>query len=176
MDKTIRVVAECVFFQGDRILVDTGYDQVKGETFFRPLGGSIEFGEAGRDAIAREIREEIGAEITELHLIETLENIFTYEGETGHEIVQVYTANFTDPVFYQTGVICMRDAEGCDHRAVWKPLSDFGEGGDILYPDGLLHILLEWQRMLGMMQAYYQPDEGPGGFDWDGALREMHGE
>jgi hypothetical protein len=42
----IRPVALCVFRNNDGILVFEGYDDVKGETFYRPPGGGIEFGES----------------------------------------------------------------------------------------------------------------------------------
>lgn len=43
--QTIRPLAICVFRHAGRILVAEGTDEVKGETFYRPLGGAIEFGE-----------------------------------------------------------------------------------------------------------------------------------
>ena len=57
----IRTIAICLFSHNGGILVAEGIDAVKGETFYRPLGGGIEFGEYGADTVAREIREEIGA-------------------------------------------------------------------------------------------------------------------
>jgi hypothetical protein len=38
----IRVIAICVFRNGNRILVGDGYDPTKGEVFYRPPGGRIE--------------------------------------------------------------------------------------------------------------------------------------
>ena len=57
-----------------------------------PWGGTIEFGERSEQTAIRELREEreeIGAEIKSLRLLGTLENIFTLDGNTGHEIVMV---------------------------------------------------------------------------------------
>jgi NADH pyrophosphatase NudC (nudix superfamily) len=59
----IRPLAICVFRREDRILVAEGFDPVKQEHFYRPLGGGIEFGENSVETISREIREEINAEI-----------------------------------------------------------------------------------------------------------------
>ena len=56
----IRVIAVSVFQNAGRILVFKGHDPVKGETFYRPLGGAIEFGETSQQALVREIREELG--------------------------------------------------------------------------------------------------------------------
>ena len=41
----IRPLAICVFLNNNRILVAEGYDPIKQQTFYRPLGGGIEFGE-----------------------------------------------------------------------------------------------------------------------------------
>ena len=59
----IRALAICLFLDGDRILVSEVRDPVKGVSFCRPLGGGIESGETGVQAVVREIREEIGAEL-----------------------------------------------------------------------------------------------------------------
>ena len=44
----VRTIAICVFKKGGRIFVAEGYDPAKQETFYRPLGGRIEFGERGQ--------------------------------------------------------------------------------------------------------------------------------
>ena len=59
----IRPLAICIFRKNDRILVAEGYDPVKNEHFYRPLGGGIEFGEYSEQTIRRELMEEIGAEV-----------------------------------------------------------------------------------------------------------------
>jgi len=76
----IRPLAICVFRHEDRILVAEGRDEIKDETFYRPLGGAIEFGEYARDTLVRELREEIGAEIGDLQYLGALENVFAYMG------------------------------------------------------------------------------------------------
>ncbi len=59
----IRPIALCLFRHADKLLVFEGYDEIKRQTFYRPLGGAIEFGEYSHETIAREIREELGAEV-----------------------------------------------------------------------------------------------------------------
>lgn len=142
--KTIRVVAICVVRDGDRIFVSENLDRVKRETFYRPLGGGVEYGERGVDAITRELREEICAEVDNLRLLGTVENIFTLNGAIGHEIVFVYQGRFSDQSFYQRERIDGFDgAEGTEPLvAVWKPLHFFLQGCAPLYPDGLLELLI----------------------------------
>src|SRR5262249_25090925 len=73
MSNEVRRVAICVFRHADRILVARGHDALKGQHFMRPLGGRIEFGELAADALRREIREELNAEIHEPELLGVLE-------------------------------------------------------------------------------------------------------
>ena len=73
------------------LLVSANVDAF-GEEYERPLGGNVEFGEYASDAIRREIREEIGQELTDVLLLGVLENLFELDGAPGHEIVFVFTA------------------------------------------------------------------------------------
>jgi 8-oxo-dGTP pyrophosphatase MutT (NUDIX family) len=59
----IRPLAICVFRNEDRILVNEGYDPVKQEAFYRPLGGGIEFGESSMDTVCRELMEELNVDV-----------------------------------------------------------------------------------------------------------------
>jgi ADP-ribose pyrophosphatase YjhB (NUDIX family) len=136
----IRPIVICIFRHKDRLFVTEGYDSFKKETFFRPLGGAIEFGERSRASIIREIREEMDAEIKDLSYIGMIENIFTYDGEPGHEIVLVYEASFVDSRLYELESVKCKDNGGW-LMAQWKPMADFRVGSAILYPDGLLDFL-----------------------------------
>lgn len=138
----IRPLAICVFRKDDRILVAEGYDPVKRQTFYRPLGGAIEFGEQSEDTVRRELMEEIGAEVGEVWYLGTLENIFVFNGEPGHEIVLIYDGVLTDSKLYEQAEVEGNEAEvGESFKAVWKSLDEFGEGKSILYPTGLVELL-----------------------------------
>ena len=142
-ERTVRPLAVCVFRRGDDLFVAEGYDPAKREVFYRPLGGTIEFGEHSRETIVREIREEIGQEITGLRYLGALENVFTYDGQPGHEIVLVYQAKFADAALHeQSSVKGMEDGD-VPFRAVWKPIAGFERGEAPLYPEGLLQLLKE---------------------------------
>jgi ADP-ribose pyrophosphatase YjhB (NUDIX family) len=76
--------------------VAEGRDSVKQQTFYRPPGGTIEFGEQGNETVVRELLEEIDAEVAEPRYIGTLENISTLEGQPEREIVLVCQGDFVD--------------------------------------------------------------------------------
>ena len=138
----IRPLAICLFRHNGKILVSEERDPTKNETFYRPLGGGIEFGEHSEEAIHREIMEEIGAEVKDLVYLGTLENIYVFDGEPGHEIVQVYDGALTEVGLYEQAVISGYEAEvNLPMKVLWKSLDEFGPGKAILYPDGLLEIL-----------------------------------
>jgi len=139
MDR-IRVLALALFRRGDEILVMEGYDPLKRETFYRPLGGAVEFGERVIDALHRELREEIGAAIKDVRLLQVMENLFVFDGKPGHEIVWMHDAALIDPAFYARDEIVI-DENGTRGRAVWKSLREFETGRAMLYPDGLLELL-----------------------------------
>ena len=136
----IRPIALAIIRDQGRLLVFEGRDPLKPETFYRPLGGGIEFGERGAEALAREMREEIGAEIANVRYLGTIENLFTHLGEPGHEICLMYEADLVDHTFYERRAIEGLDAEE-PLLALWKPLTDFGPGRPPLYPDGLIEFM-----------------------------------
>jgi 8-oxo-dGTP pyrophosphatase MutT (NUDIX family) len=136
----IRPIVVCVFRDGDRILAAEFQDPSSGVQFYRPLGGAVHFGEHSRDCIVREIREEMGAEITDLTYVGMMENIFTYDGQPGHEIVLVYEAKLADPRLYEVEAFRCQD-DGGEFMAVWKPIAMFRDGEAPLYPEGILELL-----------------------------------
>jgi len=143
--KRVRPLAICVFRNQDRILVNQGYDQVKDKYFYRPLGGGIEFGETSLETICRELREEINVEVDKesLTYLGTVENIFHFNGEPGHEIVLVYDGKLKDLGLYEQAVIAGKEANGEEFEAMWMSLDEFGTGKRILYPTGLAEILAD---------------------------------
>jgi 8-oxo-dGTP pyrophosphatase MutT (NUDIX family) len=142
--KRIRPLAICIFRHHDRILVAEGYDPVKDERFYRPLGGGIEFGEPAAETICRELGEEIQVEVAResLKLLGAVENIFTFLGKAHHEIVLIYDGALQEPGLYEQAVIEGQEANGEPIHAVWKSIKEFGEGKAILYPTGLLELLV----------------------------------
>lgn len=139
----IRPIAICIFKKEDELLVGEGYDSIKQQTFYRPLGGTIEFGEASRQTIIRELREELGATVTDLRYLATLENIFIYNGQPGHEIVFVYEGRLAEPSFYERAEFTGYEDTGLEFKIKWQSLEMFRRGEIPLYPTGLLELLAE---------------------------------
>lgn len=142
--KRIRPLAICVFRHNNDILVSEGYDSIKQQQFYRPLGGAIEFGEPSTDTICRELMEEINVEVDRksLKYLGALENIFIFNGNPGHEIVLIYDGALKDLKLYEQTLIQGKEAEGEEIRAMWKNLDEFITGKSILYPTGLVEMLV----------------------------------
>jgi 8-oxo-dGTP pyrophosphatase MutT (NUDIX family) len=134
-----RPIAIAILRRADTILVTAVPDPVKGVTGYRPPGGTIEFGEAGAATVVRELREELGVDIVDPRYLGTLENIFSYLGNVGHELVRVYDVRFADPSLYgRTEFPCI-ESDGVPFTCVWKALADFER--EPLYPNGLRDLL-----------------------------------
>jgi len=135
----VRSLAVCVIRDRDRIFISEISDRQNQQTFYRPLGGAIDFGELSEEAARRELEEEIGAEITDMKYLGIIENVYTYKGKPGHEIMIVYQGAFADDSLYERAWLPRLDKRSV--RAVWKPLVDFRSGQSLLYPEGLLQLL-----------------------------------
>ena len=136
----IRPIAICVCRDGHRILVTEFC--TRGRVYYRPIGGTIEFGERGEEAVRREFLEEIASGLGEVCYLGMLENIYTDGGRRGHEIVLVYDGRLTDASLYKKEVL-HGDENGKPFKAVWKGMDEFGPGKPPVYPDGLLALLAD---------------------------------
>jgi 8-oxo-dGTP pyrophosphatase MutT (NUDIX family) len=137
----VRAIAIGVIRDADRLFVAEGHDVVTGETFYRPLGGTIEFGETGAQAVQREFVEESGHPVAQPTYIGALENLFTNDGRPGHEIVLVYETAFEDERVMGMDAVACREETGIPFTARWMPLATFRHGDAPLYPDGLLDMI-----------------------------------
>lgn len=134
----IRPVALAVIRDGSRLLVRR-YTAPNGDRYYRPLGGAIEFGELAAQAVKREIREEIEAEIERVRHLTTVENIFERDGEQAHQIEFLFEARFVDRSLYRAELIHGTESSGKRIEAVWLDLSGPLDGP--LYPQGLRELL-----------------------------------
>lgn len=120
----IRFLALGAIRHEDRIFLSRGFDPLKQETFYRLLGGGVDFGETSLEALKREFKEEIDAELANIEYLGCLESIFVYGGKSGHEIIQLYRCDFADPKFYQLEQISFQEGKR-QKTALWVDLARF---------------------------------------------------
>jgi len=135
-DPRIRNLAVGLPVRDGHVLVQE-FGGAEGEPpFVRAIGGGIEFGERAADALRREFREELGVEVTGERLLAVTENIFTFLGVPGHEIVHIFAVECADleawPLDARIKVI--------DDQSIvaWHRLDALGGEGVPFYPDGAL--------------------------------------
>lgn len=133
----VRVIALAVIKHQGRIFLSQGYDPVKESTFYRAMGGGIKFGEYSLDGLKREFQEEINAELTNIKYLGCIENIFSYSGQQGHEIIQLYQCDFVDPEFYNRDRIDFSEGER-QKVAVWVDLEQCKSGELRVVPEQFL--------------------------------------
>ena len=138
----VRPIAIGIVRRGDELLlmvVRSDDGAIKG---YRPLGGSIEFGERAADALKREFAEELGLAVTEPVLLTVLENLYSHEGAAGHEIVFVFEASLAATAAYRSERFSYEDG-GVRNDVEWVALARFRAGAAELFPTGLLEHLAD---------------------------------
>lgn len=90
-------------------------------SFQRPLGGHVEFGEYAADTLHREFGEEIGQRLTGVRRLGVLENIFSWQGGTEHEVVFIFSAALADEAAYEITEQVIRDDTEPKSRVLWRP-------------------------------------------------------
>lgn len=118
---------------GKQLLFSRGYDSVKKQAFLRLLGGHVEFGETGEQTIKREMQEEVGCNALDVKFLSAIENIFTYNGKEGHEIILVYEGRLSDTTLYEKDRFMFQ--EGSEKKeAGWYSRVDVEKEGVPIYP------------------------------------------
>lgn len=125
--------------EGD-IFVEKLYDSTADERFYRPVGGAVEFGEMSTETLQREYREELDISVDVNRYLGTIENVFTFQGNRGHEIALVYEISLPGG-FPAALPVTGEDDDGTRFTADWEPVSMFTEGTALLYPEGLVTLL-----------------------------------
>jgi ADP-ribose pyrophosphatase YjhB (NUDIX family) len=138
--QTIRAISIAVVYRGAEVLVMAVKDDSGALKGWRPLGGAIEFGESAREAVLREFVEETGHTIRCVKQLCVLENRYSHEATTGHEIVFVFLAEFVEFAGYATGAYTFLDG-GVANEVSWIPVHDFKRGAQRLYPEALKEYL-----------------------------------
>ena len=130
--KEIRPIALGLAIKDNRLLVSEGFDKVKNETFYRCLGGGIEFLEKSEEALKREFLEEINVDITVKDFLGISENIFTYQGKKAHELILFYSIEISDENYQEEYKVI--DDHG-ETIAKWIDIDEFKNKNKILYPE-----------------------------------------
>jgi ADP-ribose pyrophosphatase YjhB (NUDIX family) len=129
---TIRPNALVIIRKNNLVLAVKETDAVTGKIFYRLLGGGIEFGESSSETIKRELREEINATIINERLLQTIENVFEFNSQKGHEITFLYQGEISEPEIIHQEKINILDKQ--DRYAEWVPIEKIKNGQLILYP------------------------------------------
>jgi len=136
--KEIRPIVLGIAKENNKILVSEGYDKITNKTFYRCLGGGIEFLETSQEALKREYKEELGIEIEVNDFCGIAENIFTYEGKNAHEIILFYNIKIKEKDLKEKYHII---DENCETNAVWIDIDEFKNHKKILYPEQIFKYL-----------------------------------
>jgi 8-oxo-dGTP pyrophosphatase MutT (NUDIX family) len=133
MDKytEIRPIVLGIAIKDNKLLVAEGFDNKKNETFYRALGGGIEFGERSCEALKREFMEELGIDIKVGDYLGLSENIFEFNGRKAHELVLMYKVEVNDKDYQDSYTI--NDDSG-EFKALWIDIDEFISDRKILYP------------------------------------------
>ena len=136
--KETRPVVLGIARRDNKILVSEGYDKIKKQTFYRCLGGGIEFLETSQIALKREYKEELGIDIEIEDFCGMSENIFTYEGRNAHELILLYNIKLKEKDIREKYHI--KD-DNCETDAYWIDINEFKNKNKILYPEEIFKYL-----------------------------------
>jgi 8-oxo-dGTP pyrophosphatase MutT (NUDIX family) len=111
------------------------------DPFWALPGGRVEFHETSAEALAREIKEEIGCSASIGRLRFVIENFFELEGRKAHEIGFYYEAELPRPFpFHETDIVHRSRDTNIDLEFRWvRPLT-LGPGAIDLKPAPLVDL------------------------------------
>ncbi|MFD1888096.1 NUDIX domain-containing protein [Paenibacillus wenxiniae] len=156
----IRISCLCLFEQAGRYLFQETIYASSGRIMYRPIGGTMEYGEQSVDTVVREVQEEIGAMIGQPTLRYIIENHYETnrqevaemngvmveelpeQPQHGHDLAFIYEGTLPDQQWYEREVIEGIEGE-VTYRSVWKTLEEIEhQQHALLVPNGLLELLL----------------------------------
>ena len=99
MERHIETIARGVCIRNGKVLLCLPKDR----SYSYLPGGHIEFGETGREALVREMKEETGLDATAGDLLGVVESSFVQKGEKHCEINLIYRMRVPVPVTSSSG-------------------------------------------------------------------------
>ena len=141
LDNHIQCVAHGLAVFKAKVLVYNVKDQVRKKTFFRLIGGHIDFGEEASNALIREFKEEINADIKIVKQLDVFENIFFYKGKKQHEFVSLFKIDFYDKKIYSEKNIIGNEGPDRQYTANWVSIDEFRNKNKLLYPPNVMEYL-----------------------------------
>ena len=136
--KEIRPIVLGIVKRDNKILVSKGYDKGKNETFYRSIGGGIEFLENSKEALKREFKEELNIDIKVGDFLGVSENIFTYNGKNAHELIFFYNVDIKDSDYKEKYHII---DDNCETDATWIDVDEFINNNLKIYPEEVFRYL-----------------------------------
>lgn len=121
------IVMGIVIYENKALLTEHHTKEV---TFNRCIGGGIQFGELGEEALKREFMEELGTNIKHSKYLGTDENIFFHKGMNNHELIMFYEVKLDTNEYEDEYQIL--DA---DLIAKWINVDDIISGNKPVYPE-----------------------------------------
>jgi ADP-ribose pyrophosphatase YjhB (NUDIX family) len=143
-DQRLRVIAIAAVVHRDHVLLAEGFDSVKQETFYRALGGEVEFGETASNAVIREFQEETSLTLDRIEPLGVIENLFMLEGQPGHEVVFEFVARLPEGSPADDLATIEADEGGFKFLAKWLPLAEVLGRTYRVYPDGITDRIADW--------------------------------
>ena len=115
MEKHIETIARGVCIRNGKILLCLPKDR----SYSYLPGGHIEFGETGREALVREMKEETGLDATAGELLGVVESSFVQKGERHCEINLIYEMRVPVPVTSSSQVTSSSDELRVESQEDW---------------------------------------------------------
>lgn len=135
------LIARVVILQNDCILVNQGRNKKTGEDYFALPGGHVDPGESCVQAAARELEEELEAQIKVGDLLFAGEQVYAGRSENDgkrHELMLLFEATLTKAPREENGKILSPEPS---KNFQWLPLSQLPDAN--LLPQSAKHFLLK---------------------------------